>query len=183
MCTDAARIGSLRADAFFGTAAGTLALAAYLPRKSAKMGILAPTVGLQGFRKNNNSKLSVKPINANVYHYGWVRPPHLMQNKKKVHDGLHRGIVQAEKEYKSKDNIYDYGPLGKIPKFPHTHPIVMRERIKKMDWNDTLNHTNFWVPTRPLNKHEKKRYRALTWIENNILGSKEIFGYKNWNKQ
>jgi hypothetical protein len=29
----------------------------------------------QGFRKGNNEKLVVKPVDAYVYHYGWVKEP------------------------------------------------------------------------------------------------------------
>lgn len=32
----------------------------------------------QGFRKDNNQKLNVRPINAYMYHYGWVREPKAM---------------------------------------------------------------------------------------------------------
>ena len=35
----------------------------------------------QGFRKGNKQKLSVKAIDAFVYHYGWVKDPHAMQRK------------------------------------------------------------------------------------------------------
>lgn len=134
----------------------------------------------QSFRKEQNRKLRVKKLEAEVFHYGWVRPPHLMQNKKKVHDGLHRGLESAEKEYIIKDNNYDYGPLGKLPVYNGTHPAVMDERIQNISWKDQLNYSKKWVPSRPLNKHEKKSYRTITWIENNILGGKELFGYKNW---
>jgi hypothetical protein len=34
-----------------------------------------------GFRKNDNEKLKVKPVKATIYHYGWVRPPQIMQQK------------------------------------------------------------------------------------------------------
>ena len=35
----------------------------------------------QGFRKSDNSKLNVKPISAEIYHYGWVKPPTAQQAK------------------------------------------------------------------------------------------------------
>ena len=35
----------------------------------------------QGFRKGNNKKLRVKRVEAYVYHYGWVKPPEVMQRK------------------------------------------------------------------------------------------------------
>ncbi len=135
----------------------------------------------QSFRRQDESKLNARPINARIFHYGWVRPPELMQNKKKVHDGLHRGINQAEKEYADRDNHYDYGPLDRIPTFPGSHPTVMKEKIEQLFWKDQLNYSSRWTPTRPLNKHEKLKYRILTWIENNLLGGKEIGGYSNWN--
>jgi glycosyltransferase involved in cell wall biosynthesis len=134
----------------------------------------------QSFRMADGNKLTVRPLKAHVYHYGWVRPPSLMQNKKKIHDGLHRGTEKAEKEYLERDNHYDYGPLGRVPTFDGSHPAVMSDRIKKIDWKDQLNYGTQWVPSRPLNKHEKWKYRMLTWIENTLLGGREIGGYKNW---
>ena len=134
----------------------------------------------QSFRKANGSKLRVKPLNAYVFHYGWVRPPHLMQSKKRVHDGLHVGVEKANEAYNQKEKCYDYGPLGRIPHFQGTHPHIMRQRIKVLDWKDLLNYSRSWIPKRPLNKHEKWRYRAISWIENNLLGQRQIFGYKNW---
>lgn len=35
----------------------------------------------QGFRKKDGSKLHVKPVDAYVYHYGWVKPPEAQQAK------------------------------------------------------------------------------------------------------
>ena len=35
----------------------------------------------QGFRKNENEKLNVIPIEAFIYHYGWVKQPKAMQAK------------------------------------------------------------------------------------------------------
>ena len=135
----------------------------------------------QSFRHADGGKLNVRPIPARVFHYGWVRPPELMQNKKKVHDGLHRGTDQAEKEYADRGDHYDYGPLGRLPSFTDSHPAVMDQKIKSLYWQHRLNYSKTWKPERPLNKHEKIKYRVLTWIENNILGGREIGGYSNWN--
>jgi hypothetical protein len=35
----------------------------------------------QGFRKNENEKLNVKPVDAYIYHYGWVKEPVTMMKK------------------------------------------------------------------------------------------------------
>lgn len=103
-----------------------------------------------------------------------------MQNKKKIHDGLHRGVDFAEKEYNLKDNHYDYGPLGRLPIFSGLHPAVMDSKIQEIFWTEQLNYSKKWSPNRPLNKHEKWNYKAITWIENKFNGGKELFGYKNW---
>jgi hypothetical protein len=31
-------------------------------------------------------------------------------------------------------------------------------------------------------KHEKVKYKVLSFFENKLLGGKQLFGYKNWNK-
>jgi len=39
----------------------------------------------QGFRKDDNLKLNVKPVDAYVYHYGWVKEPSVMMKKLIMH--------------------------------------------------------------------------------------------------
>ena len=36
----------------------------------------------QGFRIRNNEPLRVLPVDATVHHYGWVKPPQVMQDKR-----------------------------------------------------------------------------------------------------
>jgi len=135
----------------------------------------------QSFRKNDNAKLNVIKIPARIYHYGWVRPPHLMTSKKKEQDSMHWGKERAEKEYKSRQSYYDYGPLGRLPKFPGTHPAVMKEMIARMDWRDKLNYGKVYNMSRPRNKHETLKYRLITVLEQKLFGGRHLFGYSNWN--
>jgi len=138
----------------------------------------------QSFRKNDNDKLNAKPIDAYMYHYGWVRPPHLMQSKKKEHDSIHHSYEKIKHLYELKPNEYDYGPLGRIPKYKGTHPSVMADYIQKLDWKHKLNYSRkMVVMSRPLAKHEKLKYRILSFFENTFNNGKYIFGgYSNWNK-
>ena len=87
----------------------------------------------QGFRKIPNKKLQVIPLKARVFHYGWVRPPHIMRNKindfhKFWHDKdeLEKRLVPTEE--------FDYGEVSSIEKFCGTHPMVMQERIRQCNW-------------------------------------------------
>lgn len=136
----------------------------------------------QSFRKGQNTKLHVKSIDAHIYHYGWVRPPHMMQAKKKEQDSMHHGIEKSEANHRLNSNDYDYGALGSIPVFKSSHPKVMDGFRKNLFWKEKLNYTKKANLRRAKNKHEKFKYRLISFIENNLLGGRQIGGYSNWKK-
>jgi hypothetical protein len=109
----------------------------------------------QGFRKNNN-KLNVKPVDAYVYHYGWVKHPLLMKNKEKYFHKLWHENKWLEQNVKNED-LFDYSNVDSIKKYTGTHPEVMNEYIKKMNWDIELdtNKKNFDFKNRLLYKFEK----------------------------
>ena len=87
----------------------------------------------QGFRKIDNSKLNVKPISAEIYHYGWVKPPKAQQAKqehfhKMWHDDewMKKNIAQVEE--------FDYSQIDSLEEFIGTHPQVFQNRVKVADW-------------------------------------------------
>lgn len=125
-------------------------------------------------------KLKVARVDAFIYHYGWVRPPRLMQNKKKALDTIHKGEDGAVKANAKFDDVFDYGPLDKLTPFTETHPAVMREWIEDFDWEDQLRPTGPEANNRPLMKHERTKYRVVTWIEQNILNNRRLGGFKNY---
>jgi glycosyltransferase involved in cell wall biosynthesis len=136
----------------------------------------------QSFRINGNKKLRVREINAHIYHYGWVRPPHLMQAKKKEHDSMHHGKEKTEKEYRKKEEEFNFGALGNIPLFKGTHPALMRDFIRKISWKDKLNYTKKARLERPRFKHEKLKYRLLSLLENKLNRGRDFAGYSNWKR-
>lgn len=88
----------------------------------------------QGFRKNNNEKLVVVPIEAYVYHYGWVKDPQTMQLKQKNFTKLWHDDKWI-KTHIAEGEQYDYKTnTGALKKFKNTHPMVMKERILKSKW-------------------------------------------------
>lgn len=125
-------------------------------------------------------KLQVAKVDAEIYHYGWVRPPHLMQNKRRALDSVHWGRKKAEDHYKKAPKYFDYGPLDRLAKFRGTHPELMKERIKKLDWQDKLQQSGKPNPARKPHKHERLKYRILSIIENKFLGGRTIGGFKNY---
>lgn len=85
----------------------------------------------QGFRKND-AKLNVVPINAWVYHYGWVKDP-LVQAKK------HRDFNKLwhDDEYVSQitQEIYNYSDIDALGRFEGSHPEVMKKRVITKNWD------------------------------------------------
>lgn len=87
----------------------------------------------QGFRKNVNKVLSVKQIDAYIYHYGWVKDPRAMQQKQLDFNKLwHDDEWVAQNVVKSEE--FDYSIIDALSVFRDTHPAVMNDRIKNKNW-------------------------------------------------
>lgn len=128
-------------------------------------------------------KLKVATVDAYVYHYGWVRPPDFMQRKSKSLDTIHMGVKKAAEVYEKKVKHYDYGPMNRAKKFTGTHPKVMKKKLAAFDWADQLNYSSKELnPNREKRKHDKLKYRILSFIEEKILGGRRIGSFKNYEK-
>ncbi len=133
------------------------------------------------FRKPPNEKLKVVRVPARIYHYGYVRPPALMATKKRVQDAIHAGrelhIADAASEVAP---AFDYGPLGSLPQFRGTHPGVMRDFMRRLDWRDRLDY-GARTSTHPVqHKHEQLRCRVLSWFERRFTDNHELLGWNNY---
>ncbi len=136
----------------------------------------------QSFRINGLEKLNVVEIDAHIYHYGWVRPPYLMQAKKKEHDGFHHNKNAVSNMYKQRGDDFQYGPLGNLPIYTASHPAVMAEMIANIFWKSTLDYGKKLKLNRPLMKHEQLKNKIITFFENTFNAGKDFFGYTNWIK-
>lgn len=88
----------------------------------------------QGFRKGNDEKLRVKPLDAYVYHYGWVKEPAAMQRKQQVFHKLWHDDEWLEKNV-AKTAEFDYAShIDALELFRGTHPKVMQKRIADKNW-------------------------------------------------
>ncbi len=86
----------------------------------------------QGFRKNEE-KLFVKPIDASIYHYGWVKPPKAQQEKQKSFHKMWHDDKDAQKMSGTADE-FDYTQIDSLELFKGTHPSVMQKRIAEKNW-------------------------------------------------
>lgn len=131
-------------------------------------------------QEKGHHKLSVATVNAEIFHYGWVRPPYLMQNKKRALDSVHWGLKRAEDYYDKAPEEFDYGPLNLLDKFNDTHPKVMQEMISKFNWGEKLQYSGKANRFRKPHKHEIYKYRFISFLEKYFFGGKNIGGFKNY---
>jgi hypothetical protein len=124
----------------------------------------------QGFRKNGD-KLRVKPVDAFVYHYGWVKNPKTMQTKlvdfhKLWHDEewIRNNVSPAE--------LFDYSLVDSLSLFEGTHPAVMLGRTQEINWQLDLDVSNkkFGIKAKVLHMIEKSTdYRLFEYKNYRIV--------------
>lgn len=121
----------------------------------------------QGFRIQDR-KLNVKQADACMYHYGWVRPPDIMQQKNLNFNKLYHREDWVERRL-NHTRVFDYSRVESIRRFKGTHPGVMKERLAGQNWEVRLD-------------EHKKRFnpadRLLYWIERRT--GKRLFEYQNY---
>ena len=123
----------------------------------------------QGFRKNGE-KLKVAIVNAEIYHYGWVRHPRFMQEKIESVKQFYDGISENEAMQKAREQEFNYGgKYDALARFEGTQPEVMKERIKRLNWKVEVDLTK---------TNLKLKYRILYQIEK-WFGLR-LFEYRNY---
>jgi len=132
-------------------------------------------------KKEDSAKLNVIELDAHIYHYGYVRPPAMMTKKNKKNSDSYRGEEATKDFMKGKPDAHDYGPLNKLKEFTGEHPSVMSDWMNLHDWQDQLQYTGGRNPARPKHKHEKAKYKVVSWVENSLNGGRVIGGFKNYN--
>jgi hypothetical protein len=121
----------------------------------------------QGFRKNNNEKLNVKPIDAFIYHYGWVKHPKSMQSKYESFHKLWHSDNWIDAHIGKKDE-FDYSGIDALSLFKETHPKVMENRILQKNWKFDFD----------LSKNKLALKHKFKIFMDKYLGIK--IGYKNY---
>jgi len=99
----------------------------------------------QGFRKGDNQKLNVIPIDAYIYHYGWVKDPITQQEKQKTFQGLWHDEKTIEKHVDKSENEFDYSEIDSLLEFKESHPKVMIPRVKNQDWKFEFDTTKIKI--------------------------------------
>ncbi|UHG90246.1 glycosyltransferase family 2 protein [Spirosoma oryzicola] len=92
----------------------------------------------QGFRTKDNQKLHVKPVDAYVYHYGWVKPPEVQQEKIAGTRRFWHNDDQPAQPQQAPDP-FDYSTIDALAEFKDSHPAVMQPRIDAQHWQFNFN--------------------------------------------
>ncbi len=122
----------------------------------------------QGFRKGDNVKLSVQPIDAYIYHYGWVKEPKAMQRKQE-HFNKYWHDNKWVNEHVLKADAFDYGLYVKeLRPFIEKHPKVMEKRIELKNWKFDHDISLNRMTLKDKSKEFLKNYFRID------------FGYKNY---
>jgi hypothetical protein len=124
----------------------------------------------QGFRRGSE-KIRVKPVEATVYHYGWVKNPRKM--KEKLKDLLVSYWADAADEpaniERASGEQFDFNQFDSLKLFEGEHPAVMKKRIEDKNWFIDLD-----ISKKKLSPKEK----ILYWIEKKT--GKRLFDFKNY---
>jgi hypothetical protein len=115
----------------------------------------------QSFRHADGHKLTVALSGGRIFHYGYTRPPDVMRVK-----AVSSYRIYVGDDAKVDESLeFDYGPLKRLAIFTGTHPALMEDRIKRMDWQIKLRDTDPPGMVRVPHKDERFKYRFLTAIE------------------
>lgn len=122
----------------------------------------------QGFRRNGE-RIRVKQIPAWVFHYGWVKNPNQMQEKRRNMTGIWAENSGLKEAVVSSD-FFDYNDyLDSLQRFGGTHPTVMQQRVKEQNWTVDLDLSK---------KKFSLKERLLYWFEKKT--GIRLFDFKNY---
>lgn len=123
----------------------------------------------QGFRRGSE-KIRVKPVDATVFHYGWVKNPRKMKEKlKNVLEYWEDSMNEPENIKRVAGDIFDFNEFDSLKLFNNSHPAVMQKRISEKNWAVDLD-----ISKKKLSFKE----RILYWIEK--ITGKRLFDFKNY---
>ena len=121
----------------------------------------------QGFRKGDNQKLRVAQIDATVYHYGYVKPPKILQEKFKNSSKFYHDDAWIEQTFPG--DTFDFlEHVSALKRFESAHPQIIQPRIDRLNWefdyDISMNNPSF----KKRFKHFLRKYLGID------------LGYKNY---
>ncbi len=122
----------------------------------------------QGFRKKDDTKITVANANGRIFHYGWVKHPKQQQIKQMQFHRLWHDDAYMQKNVNISDE-FDYSNIDSLIPFEQTHPAVMKNRVDNISWKFAMN---------PASKKFGLKAKLLYWIEKKF--GWRVGEYKNY---
>lgn len=122
----------------------------------------------QGFRKKDDTKITVANANARIFHYGWVKHPKHQQIKQMQFHRLWHDDAYMQKNVNISDE-FDYSGIDSLIPFEQSHPEVMKNRVDNISWKFAIN---------PITKNFGIKAKLLYWIEKKF--GWRVGEYKNY---
>lgn len=115
----------------------------------------------QGFRKGDNQKLKVVPIDAYIYHYGWVKNPRAMQKKRENFNKLWHDDQWIDENIEKVEDFDYESHVQELKRFEGTHPEVMKKRIGTINWQFDHDISRKGKSTKDQMKQALKKYIGI----------------------
>lgn len=122
----------------------------------------------QGFRMGIKDRLPSKLIDAQVYHYGWVKSPEKMDRKLRTLSKNWMG-KSMKAALDARESVFNYDDFDSLAKFSGTHPEVMQQRIAAKNWQVDIDISR---------KRFSMKKRIMYWLEK--LTGKRFFAFRNY---
>jgi hypothetical protein len=90
--------------------------------------------------RRDGKKLDCKYVPATIHHYGWVKNPKTQLEKRKSFEKLWHDDNAVKEKFDNKD-AFDYNLIDSVSRFTGTHPQVIEERIKAVNWEFSFDPT------------------------------------------
>ena len=135
--------------------------------------------GLNYLEPENSRKLRVIPLQARIFHYGWVRPPEIMRKKIGQSNTLYHGHSPRPGKKAGRAFLFEYGPLDCLGLFKNSHPAVMKGWIERFNWHDDLKKVSPRGERR-IFRHEKWRYRLFGFLKRKISFLSDVGEFHNF---
>ena len=87
----------------------------------------------QGFRIRANELLRVVELDAHIHHYGWVKPPKVMQDKQIQFNKLWHDDHWVQSHLVGPDAFVYEDHIRSLNRFEGSHPKVMEPRVAAMN--------------------------------------------------
>jgi hypothetical protein len=138
--------------------------------------------GKSYMKSEGSSKLNVIELKANIFHYGWVRPPHLMTHKIKAFKETKYGKTYVDKmeQAHAVNDSYDYGLMKGLTQFKGSHPQLMVPWIEKLNWQNNLRFSGPLTLNKIPEKHGRLKYRIISFIEKKLLFGMRLGEFRNY---